>query len=129
MNADLPSAFLAYIAARELRVPRLRSSGQCLSYASRPPVGEIEWTPASGHARLVSYTVLHGRASDAATQPGAAPGAYNVAWVELAEGPRLVSTVHGAAPGQIQIGMPLQARFEDDGRLVFVPAAPHKETA
>ena len=56
-----------------------------------------------------------------------AGGDYNVALVDLAEGPRLMSRVDGVPPEQVRIGMAVQARVIDDpaqGKLlVFVAAA------
>ncbi len=55
-----------------------------------------------------------------------AGGDYNVALVDLAEGPRLMSRIDGIAPDQVRIGMRVQARVIDDpakGKLlVFFPA-------
>jgi uncharacterized OB-fold protein len=54
-----------------------------------------------------------------------AGGDYNVALVDLAEGPRLMSRIDGVAPDQVRIGMRVQARVIDDpitGKLlVFIP--------
>ena len=52
---------------------------------------------------------------------------YVVALVELEQGVRLLSTVVDVEDGELRIGMPLVADFEDRGEglvvPVFVPAA------
>ena len=52
-------------------------------------------------------------------------GDYNVALVDLAEGPRLMSRIDGVPPEQVRIGMRVRARVIDDpakGKLlVFTP--------
>jgi uncharacterized OB-fold protein len=49
---------------------------------------------------------------------------YNVALIDLAEGPRMMSRVEGIAPEAVKIGMNVQAKIvQDDGRalVVFTP--------
>ena len=50
---------------------------------------------------------------------------YNVALIDLAEGPRLMSTVLGIVPAEVRIGMAVAARIDSAGeapRIVFEPA-------
>ena len=63
---------------------------------------EFQWASASGNAKLVSWVVYHHgyHGYYAARLP------YNVAVVELAEGPRLISNVVGAQD-RLRIDMPL----------------------
>lgn len=61
--------------------------------------------------------------TEIAQRPPADP--YNVVLVDLAEGPRMMATVTGAAPGELRIGMAVRASIadSDDGpRVVFHPA-------
>lgn len=77
---------------------------------------DLEWVPASGRGSVHSTTVVRQKAPAAD---------YNVALIDLAEGPRLMSRVVGIAPTEVRIGMPVQARIvvEDDAPLlVFEPA-------
>ena len=64
---------------------------------------EHSWDPASGRAKLVSWVVYHHAYHDyfAAKLP------YNVAVVELAEGPRLTSNID-AGDAALRVDMPLQ---------------------
>ncbi len=79
---------------------------------------EWDWQPACGRARLVSWVVFHHAYH--ASFKGLVP--YNVAIVELEEGPRLVSNIVGGAV--LRIEMPLLLRIEQaEGMAVprFVP--------
>jgi hypothetical protein len=78
------------------------------------------WETASGDARLVSWVVYHHAYHDwfAARLP------YNVAVVELAEGPRLISNV-AAAPERLRIDMKLKLAIEREAGWAlarFTPA-------
>jgi len=72
---------------------------------------DLEWVEASGRGSVHSTTVVR-------QKPPAAD--YNVALIDLAEGPRLMSRVVGIAPSDVRIGMPVRARIvrEDDAPLV-----------
>jgi len=76
---------------------------------------ELDWVPASGRGRVHSTTTVR-------CKPPAAD--YNVALVDLDEGPRLMSCVVGIAPAEVRIGMAVRARVEpgeDGARVVFEP--------
>ncbi|NRF72392.1 OB-fold domain-containing protein [Aquincola sp. S2] len=77
---------------------------------------DLHWVPASGRGTVYSSTTVR-------CKPPALD--YNVALIELAEGPRMMSTVTGIAPAQVRIGMAVVAQIDagDEGpRVVFVPA-------
>ena len=81
------------------------------------------WTrePAKGDATLVSWVVYHHAYHPAFAQR--LP--YTVAVVQLAEGPRMISNIVDADPGQLRIDIPLRLKIEQDGALAvprFVPA-------
>jgi hypothetical protein len=124
----LDAAFLAFIDRRALMIARDLHSGRVLHFAARPAPEQVQWRPASGRATLFSFTVFR------QTYRADMPAPYNVAWVELEEGPRLISTVLVDHPSSLRIGMPLAARFDAQGRLVFIPEtaapmpAPHGAT-
>lgn len=111
----LADEFLLRIGQRRLCVARCRASAAVLPYAAHRRPDEVSWEDASGRARLASFTVMW----QAYRAERAVP--YNVAWVELDEGPRLISTVVVADPRVLRIGMALRARFDGDGKLVFDP--------
>jgi uncharacterized OB-fold protein len=70
-----------------------------------------DWEKASGRGRLVSWVVFH-----VAFDPAfAARLPYNVAIVELAEGPRLISNVVGIDdPETLAIDQPLELVIESE---------------
>ncbi len=78
---------------------------------------QLEWVAPSGAGSVYSSTTVRRKPQ--------AGGDYNVALVDLAEGPRLMSRIDGMAPDQVRIGMRVQARVIDDpakGKLlVFIP--------
>lgn len=115
-------SFETFIGRGELRVPRLIATGQILHFAARVPSADVEWVPARGTATLNSFTVMWKAYREGMEVP------YNVAWVELDEGPRLVSTVVLEPSGSLKIGMPLQALFRD-GLLVFIPRPTQARTS
>jgi uncharacterized OB-fold protein len=76
--------------------------------------GEVEWTPASGRAELYSFVVVHQR------YPGFEEP-YVVATVETPEGVRFNTSIVGADPGGLEIGMPVEVVFERVSEDVVVP--------
>ena len=72
---------------------------------------------ASGTGTVYATTVVRQRPEKG--------GSYNVALIDLAEGPRLMSTVMGVEPEAVRIGMPVRARIDTTGEeplLVFEPS-------
>ena len=68
-----------------------------------------KWVRLSGHGRVASWVVFHqkyfsGFAEDIP---------YNVALVELKEGPRIITNLVGLANEDIQIGMDVELVFRD----------------
>ena len=78
---------------------------------------QLEWVDPSGVGSVYSSTTVRRKPQ--------AGGDYNVALVDLAEGPRLMSRIDGISPDQVHIGMRVQALVIDDpakGKLlVFIP--------
>ncbi len=77
--------------------------------------GETEWIEAKGEGTIYSFSVM-----ERAETP------YAVAYVELAEGIRMMTNIVDCAFAEIRIGQPVRVRFaptEGGGRLpVFAPA-------
>lgn len=67
------------------------------------------WEPVSGRGTMFSFTIVH-QVYDPGFK-GDAP--YNVAVVELEEGPRMVTNITGVANDDLRIGMPVRAVYED----------------
>ncbi len=78
----------------------------------------VSWSKPTGRGTVYSTTVVRRRPEDG--------GDYNVAIVELEEGPRMMSRVEGIAPAEVKIGAAVRARIDGQGAdavLVFVPEA------
>jgi uncharacterized OB-fold protein len=84
-----------------IRLPSRRHCDNCLSPDS-------DWVQASGRGTLRTFGVMHQK-----YHPAFAPELpYNLAIVELEEGPRIVTNVIGAANEELRVGMPLVVEFE-----------------
>ena len=90
--------------------PGSRACTECMSEA-------LEWLPASGKATLYTFAVMHQK-----YHPGFFDDLpYNIAVVELDEGPRLNTNVVGIANDDLRVGMPLVVTFEEVGDGVVLP--------
>ncbi|HVT71233.1 MAG TPA: Zn-ribbon domain-containing OB-fold protein [Trebonia sp.] len=116
-------------AAGELRIQRCLDCGEPYFYP-RPLCpscgsGHVEWFTASGRATLYSYVINHQPA------PGFEDDApYAIAVVQLAEGPRMMTSITGvpATPEALVLDMPLRVTFEERGAIalpVFTPDTAH----
>ena len=101
-------------------IQRSRSTGGHVFHprVAEPGTGatDLEWVPASGRGVVYSTTVIR--------QKPPTPN-YNVALIDLAEGPRMMSRVQGIAPEDVKIGMQVKARVIVEGEqplVVFEPA-------
>jgi uncharacterized OB-fold protein len=112
--------YLRFLAEGRFMIQRSRSSGRHLFYprVAEPRTGatDLEWVEASGEGTVYATTVVRQRPPSPS---------YNVALIDLAEGPRMMSRVEGIAPEDVRIGMKVRARISRDGDqplLVFDPA-------
>jgi uncharacterized OB-fold protein len=72
----------------------------------------LEWVEASGRGTVYSATTIYNRAPEPDR---------NIALIDLAEGPRMMSRVEGIEPALVRIGMTVQARiFDQDGSPIVV---------
>jgi len=78
---------------------------------------EIEHFVASGRGTVYSCTVTHQNGQPAFRD--ACP--YVLAYVDLEEGPRLMTNVVGCAPEDVRIGMAVRVDFVDTGDQMAVP--------
>ena len=70
----------------------------------------------SGRGTVYSYSIVakgNGRWKES--------GPYVVAYVELAEGPRILTNIVNVTPNEVHINMPVTAVFDtdDDGRVLL----------
>ena len=72
-----------------------------------PGTGEadLEWVEASGEGAVYATTVTRRRAEQG--------GDYNIALIDLAEGPRMMSRVVGIPPEAVTIGMKVRAKIDE----------------
>lgn len=112
--------YQAFLQQGRFMIQRGQASGRHHFYprAIEPGTGndDLEWVAASGLGTVYSTTVVRAKPP--------APS-YNVALIDLAEGPRLMSRVEGLPPEDVRIGMAVRARIvTEDGNafVVFDPA-------
>jgi uncharacterized OB-fold protein len=113
--------FQNHLREGRLMLQRCRRSGRFIFYPRvlEPGSGsaDLEWVQASGDGIVHATTVVRQRPEKG--------GNYNVALIELAEGPRMMSRVVGLAPEEVRIGMAVKALIEEiDGTpaVLFEPA-------
>jgi hypothetical protein len=75
-----------------------------------------EWFQASGRGRVYSYTLNH-RGQDAYSDAGP----YVLAYVELDEGPRMMTNIVGADVAGVTVGMRVEVVFHDTGDGTALP--------
>jgi uncharacterized OB-fold protein len=109
----------AFLGQGKFMIQRSRSTGRFAFYprVMAPGTGEtdLEWVAASGDGTVYATTANRSK-----------EGATNIAIVELAEGPRMMSRVEGIAADAVKVGMKVKARVAklEDGTLniLFDPA-------
>ncbi len=113
--------FRDYLRDGRFMLQRRRDTGECLFYprAIAPGVGTVdfEWIEASGNGTVYATTTVRQRPEKGSD--------YNVALIDLAEGPRMMSRVVGIEPTEVAIGMAVTSRIDSqDGEplIVFEPA-------
>jgi hypothetical protein len=111
--------FFEHLRAGRFMLQRSRTTGGWVFHprVAEPGTGatDLEWVSASGRGVVYSTTVIR--------QKPPAPH-YNLALVELAEGPRMMSRVQGIAPEAVKIGMAVNAKVIVEGEqplVVFEP--------
>jgi uncharacterized OB-fold protein len=85
---------------------------------------EVNLTSAGGAARLYTWSVVHQNGG-----PFAARTPYVVAIVDLAEGPRLMTTIEACSPEALEAGLELTLDFRHDGDGFTVPVFKPATTA
>jgi uncharacterized OB-fold protein len=112
--------FLAFLQQGKFMLQRSRASGAYIFYprVAEPKSGatDLEWVEASGRGTVYSTTVIRQKPPKSD---------YNLALIDLAEGPRMLSRVQNVAPQDVKIGMAVTAvvaREETGPFVVFEPA-------
>ena len=108
MNRGPEAEFHAFLAEGRFMIQRSRATGMHVFFPRPfvPGTGEtdLEWVEASGDGTVYATTVNR-RSPDKG-------GSFNVALIDLAEGPRMMSRVVGIAPEEVKIGMKVRAKVE-----------------
>lgn len=77
---------------------------------------DLDWIAPSGEGTVYSTTVVRRKPADG--------GDYNVALVDLAEGPRMMCRVVELPPEAVRIGMKVTARIAGAGEAALVEFVP-----
>lgn len=81
----------------------------------------LEWVAQQGHGIVYSTVVIRRKPEDG--------GDYNVALIDLVEGPRMMGRVAGVKPVAVRIGIVVFARIADDGGKPVVEWIPEGDLA
>jgi uncharacterized OB-fold protein len=79
----------------------------------------VEWIPASGRGTVYSYTVNRRGVADLSAYRDA--GVYVLAYVELDEGPRMMTKIVECDPDSVRIGQKVELVFHDTGQGTALP--------
>ena len=111
-----------FLDKQEFRIQRCLGCAEHVFYPRTlcPDCGSarLEWVAASGRATVYSTSVVRQRPEDGPD--------YNIAIVELEEGPRLMSRVEGVPADEVRIGMAVRAKvgaIDGEPVVLFEPAA------
>ena len=113
--------FERFLSQGKFMIQRSSSTGEHVFYPriAAPVSGarDLEWVEASGKGTVYSTTVVRRRPEQG--------GDFNIALIDLEEGPRMMSRVTDIAPEDVTIGMAVMARVGDlDGEpvVLFAPS-------
>jgi uncharacterized OB-fold protein len=104
-------------AAGKLLLPKCQECGSFIWFP-RPFCPEcastkVEWVQASGRGTVYSYTVNRRGVADMSAYRNA--GVYVLAYVELDEGPRIMTNIVDCDPDSVRIGQKVELVFHDTG--------------
>ena len=79
----------------------------------------VSWVEASGRGTVYSYTINRRGQADLSAYKEA--GVYVLAYVELDEGPRMMTNIVDCDPDSVKIGQRVQVVFHDTGEGTALP--------
>ncbi len=79
--------------------------------------GTLRWEQASGRGLIYSYTIIHQNKSPEFVNDTP----YNVAIIQLEEGPRLMSNIVEAAPEALRVDLPVTVVFDPVSDAISLP--------
>jgi uncharacterized OB-fold protein len=100
------------IECKTIRYPIYPVCFKCLS-------GNFEWQKMSGRGKVTSIIIYHKPYSWTGEYANKVP--YNVAEIELEEGPRIASNIVGVKNDEIEIGMQVRVLFENVNKMISLP--------
>lgn len=68
---------------------------------------EVEWVECAGTGTVYSFSI-----TEKGDGPWRGAGPYVLAYVQLDEGPRVLTNIVGCAPSSVSIGLPVEVVFE-----------------
>lgn len=110
--------FRRFLAEGRFMIQRSDATGQHVFFprVAEPGTGApLQWVEASGRGVVHATTVVRKRPPEPS---------YNVALIDLEEGPRMMSRVEGLDPHDVAIGMAVLASIVDQGGEFFVVFKP-----
>ncbi|MEO8953513.1 MAG: Zn-ribbon domain-containing OB-fold protein [Ktedonobacteraceae bacterium] len=103
---------------------RLQYCDQCQQHQFYPRLycmhcgfDKLSWVAASGRGVIYSYTIIHQNKSPEFVQDTP----YNVAIIQLAEGPRMVSNIVGISLEDLRIDLPVKIVFDPVTDTISIP--------
>ena len=127
LPAITPEAKPVWDAAAQNKLPLQRCQDcRVWVWTPRPSCNEcgserVEWTSMSGRGEVYSFTVIRqvvGRAASKAFEPEIP---YVVAWVDLDEGPRMITNIVGCPVEDVKLGMKVSVIFEQASKDIWLP--------
>lgn len=127
MSVDWPSPrfigddapFWEYARRRELRLQRCTACGAwrfpAAPLCDRCLGPDAEWAPVSGRGTVYSWVIFHRQYFPALPPP------YNVASIELAEGPLFIANLIDIPDDAIRIGLPVEIAWREVGPDYVLP--------
>ncbi len=82
---------------------------------------KVEWTPVSGKGEVYSFTVIRQVVGRAASKAFESDIPYVIAWVDLDEGPRLITNIIGCPVEDVKLGMKVTVQFEQASDKIWLP--------
>ena len=102
----------------------LQYCGSCQQYQFYPRLYcmqcgsvELQWVQASGYGVIYSYTIIHQNKSPEFVHETP----YNVAIVQLEEGPRMLSNIVDIEPVGLQVELPVTVVFDQTTDSITLP--------
>ena len=106
----------------------MQRCGSCAAYVWTPRPScvecgsdDLKWTAMSGKGQVYSFTVIRqvvGRAASKAFEPDIP---YVIAWIDLDEGPRMISNVIGCPVQDVELAMRVSVIFEQQSPDIWLP--------